>query len=610
MIKTGQITKKDITVLYVEDEDLIRNEITTILKIISTNVISAPDGAKGLEAFKNNHVDLIITDINMPFLNGFEMLKAIREINAEVPAIILSAYSQTEFIKQASQIDNINDYLLKPVDITQLLEKININIEKIEEKKAYKKTLKLLEQYKIAVDNSTVISKTDTEGIITYANEIFCRLSGFTKEELIGNTHSLIRHSDMQHEFFQDLWKTIKTDKKIWKGKIKNRKKDGDHFIVNATIVPILDNDGNIEEFIAIRHDITELEAYKKILEKQLHTQSNSLEEKIHLVGEYEEAINLATAMVRINSNFDITYANAKFLEITKLEKEDILNINFKDRFITPLNKNSDHIIQRILDIEIWQGILKATNKNNEVFYVDFTFDPILDKDGNIIEYMGLGNEITDVISLHKEIEETQKDVIFSLGTIGEARSKETGNHVKRVAEYSYLLAKKLGLTDNEAELIRMASPMHDIGKVGIPDNILNKPQKFTPQEFEFMKTHSTIGYNMLRNSNREILRASATIAHEHHERYDGSGYPRGLKGNEIHIFGRITAVADVFDALGSDRCYKKAWELEKILKFFEEEKGKHFDPYIIELFLNNLDEFLEIRNRYRDDFDELEILR
>lgn len=146
-----------------------------------------------------------------------------------------------------------------------------------------------------------------------------------------------------------------------------------------------------------------------------------------------------------------------------------------------------------------------------------------------------------------------------------------------------------------------MASPMHDIGKVGIPDSILNKNGKLDPNEWEIMKTHAQIGYDILKTSKRDILQSAAIVSYSHHEKWDGSGYPLGLKGEEIHIFGRITAVADVFDALGSDRVYKKAWPLEKILELFKEEKGKHFDPNLIDVFLNNLNEFIEIKERYKD---------
>jgi HD-GYP domain-containing protein (c-di-GMP phosphodiesterase class II) len=208
---------------------------------------------------------------------------------------------------------------------------------------------------------------------------------------------------------------------------------------------------------------------------------------------------------------------------------------------------------------------------------------------------------LTEINQLYKELEDTQKEVIFTMGAIGESRSKETGNHVKRVAEYSKLLALYYGLDEKESNMLKQASPMHDIGKVAIPDAILNKPAKFTIEEFEIMKKHSFIGYDMLKHSNRQLLKTAAIVAYEHHEKYDGSGYPRGLIGEEIHIYGRITAIADVFDALGSDRCYKRAWELDKILNLFQEEKGKHFDPVLIDLFFENLDEFLKIRENFKD---------
>ena len=200
-----------------------------------------------------------------------------------------------------------------------------------------------------------------------------------------------------------------------------------------------------------------------------------------------------------------------------------------------------------------------------------------------------------------KEIEETQKEIIFTMGAIGETRSKETGNHVRRVAEYSRLLASLFGMNEDESELLKMASPMHDIGKVGIPDNILKKPGGFEPDEWKVMQTHAELGYEMLKYSNRPILKAAAIVAYEHHEKMDGSGYPRGLKGKEIHIYGRITAVADVFDALGSDRVYKKAWNLDKILNFFKKESGTHFDARLVTLLLDNLDEFLKIRDAFKD---------
>ncbi len=206
-----------------------------------------------------------------------------------------------------------------------------------------------------------------------------------------------------------------------------------------------------------------------------------------------------------------------------------------------------------------------------------------------------------ELASLHKEIEDTQKEVIFTMGEVGEFRSKETGNHVKRVAEYSYVLALGCGIGYADAELLRMASPMHDIGKVAIEDAILKKPGKLTDEEFDVMKSHTTMGYEVLRHSTRRIISAAATVAYEHHEKYNGRGYPRGIKGEEIHIFGRITALADVFDALGSERCYKKAWELDRIYELFRSERGEHFDPKVVDAFFDNLDKILHIRESFKD---------
>jgi len=329
--------------------------------------------------------------------------------------------------------------------------------------------IKLLDEYKNAVDRSSIVSKTDRKGHITYTNDQFCAISGYSREELLGSTHNIVRHKDMPKETFKEMWKTIMHGNP-WHGVVKNQTKSGSYYWVDVTINPILDHQGKIEEFIAIRSDITK------------------------------------------------------------------------------------------------------------------------------------------TIQLHEELEQTQQEMISRIGEIGETRSRETGYHVRRVAEYSRLLATIYGLNEKESSILANASPMHDIGKVGIPDHILNKPGALTSDEWEIMRTHCKIGYDLFRDSERPLLKAASIISHEHHEKFDGSGYPRGLKGENIHIFGRITAIADVFDALGSDRCYKKAWEIERILNHLREEKGKHFDPLLIDLFFEHLDKFMAIRNAYSEKHPEYPI--
>jgi response regulator RpfG family c-di-GMP phosphodiesterase len=208
---------------------------------------------------------------------------------------------------------------------------------------------------------------------------------------------------------------------------------------------------------------------------------------------------------------------------------------------------------------------------------------------------------VTDLVKINEEIISTQKDIVYKMGEIGETRSKETGNHVKRVAEYSYLLAIEAGLGQEDSDTLKIASPMHDIGKVAIADDILNKPDKLTENEMNIMKKHAELGFDMLHGSTRPLLNTAAIVAHEHHEKWDGSGYPQGLTALEIHIYGRITAIADVFDALGNKRCYKEAWDDDKIFNYFKEQRGKHFEPKLVDIFFDNIDDFLAIRDSLSD---------
>lgn len=195
---------------------------------------------------------------------------------------------------------------------------------------------------------------------------------------------------------------------------------------------------------------------------------------------------------------------------------------------------------------------------------------------------------------LNEEIESTLKETMLAIGEIEEIRSNSTSYHTKRVALLSTMIAKDYGLDDDDIKLIEIASPLHDIGKIGIADAILNKPARLTQDEFDTMRSHSLYGYNILKNSKRKILKTAADIAYEHHEKYDGTGYPQGLHGEEISIFARIVAVVDVFDALISKRVYKEPWSIDDIISYFKEQKGKHFDPKIVDLLLENMDRYIQ----------------
>jgi putative two-component system response regulator len=199
-----------------------------------------------------------------------------------------------------------------------------------------------------------------------------------------------------------------------------------------------------------------------------------------------------------------------------------------------------------------------------------------------------------------------EREMIFTLAKAAEYRDPETGAHILRMAHYSKHIARVLGLPVEQQDLLLESAPMHDIGKVGTPDMILLKPGKLTEDEFSVMKQHAVIGYEVLNISSSPLLKVAAEIAHTHHEKFDGSGYPRGLAGQAIPLFGRIVAVADVFDALTSERPYKKAWDVEQALQLLRDGSGKHFDPACVEAFLTDFEEVLAIKNQFMDEQIEL----
>ena len=280
-----------------------------------------------------------------------------------------------------------------------------------------------------------------------------------------------------------------------------------------------------------------------------------------------------------------------------------IINDPYNDsRFDQDVDKQTGYVTKSILALPIKDsngnimGAFQAINK--ETGNGEFSEE---DKEHLLLASVYTGKEIEAAL-LQEEIETTQKEIIFTLAETGEMRSKETGNHVKRVAEYSYFMATKYGLPEAECELLRNASPLHDIGKIAIPDAVLLKPGRLTPEERVIIETHAQLGYEMLKHSERKILKAAAIVALEHHEKWNGKGYPNGVAGEDIHIFGRISAIADVFDALACDRCYKKAWEFDRILKLFKEEHGEQFDPNLTDIFFQNVDTFRNIIETFKDE--------
>ena len=204
-----------------------------------------------------------------------------------------------------------------------------------------------------------------------------------------------------------------------------------------------------------------------------------------------------------------------------------------------------------------------------------------------------------------QELNDSRLEVIRRLGRAAEYRDDMTGFHIVRMSRYSQQLALAAGMSEKDAEVLLNASPMHDIGKIGIPDRVLLKPGKLDAEEWKIMKTHVDIGVEILSGSDSDLMSMAAEVAQNHHEKFDGSGYPQELAGEEIPLTGRVVAVADVFDALTTERPYKDAWPVDKAVEFLKEQKGKHFDPRLVDLFIEILPDILNIRDQYAEESQE-----
>lgn len=592
------------SILIVDDSKFICNHITSLLAPRNYRLSIANTAEEAKAYLKVKQFDLVILDLELPDMSGDKLLQYIREDynTLQIPIFILTG-KESDYIVGALLKLGANEFFRKPFMPELLLHKIDfwIDIKKAQNEKT--KNEELLRQYKNIIDKSAIISKASVQGTITYVNDKFCEISGYSKDELIGKDHDIVRHLDMTDTEHHELWNTILKGQ-IWNGTIKGKQKNGNFYWVNASIHPILNHKGEIQEFLGIRHDITQLQILKENLRKALTISGTNFDNAHHLSKEYETIINESNGVVKVNTEGKIIFVNNYFCEISGYTQEEIHNKMFHVLYANDINQEIiNELWTTIQSGAIWKGILKNKRKNGDIYWVKDTIVPIKDLHGNINEFVSLRSDITEVIQLNEDIESTQQEVIYRMGEIAESRSKETGNHVKRVAEYTRLLAIKHGLDTKEANLIADASPMHDIGKVGIPDAILLKPGKLSDLEWDVMRTHSMLGYTVLQNSSRPLLQAAAIIAKEHHEKYNGTGYPMKLCGENIHIYARIVAIADVFDALSHDRCYKKAWDDKAIFDFFSKERSEHFDPLLTDLFLASRDEFLSIRDSLKDTF-------
>ena len=590
-------TLKPLRLLYVEDDAPTREELASMLAYWVDDLDVAADGQAGLALYTEKRHDIVVTDIQMPVMSGLAMSAAIRRLSPQQQIIVLSAYNDVEFLFRAIEL-GISHYITKPVNVEQLLGKLMHIAETIQAKLEQRRNQRLLEQYRQLVDASAIVSKLDPQGRIIYVNERFCELTGYDQQAVIGSDIQSIRHPSETKDLAGVLWQGI-LDGNQWTGIVKNQTRSGDLFVVDSNLVPILNERNKVEEVVCLDVDITDLYLnYENLIES--HSRSErSLHEQRHLFDEYKRALELGTCICVTDENGRILGTNQRFASSLGREIADLCGRSLSDM----TSVDTRHCYQQAtgtLNGHCSQ-VIPFTHRDGSERILSVIFMSVRNLHGEINSVILSCQDVSEPLRLTREIVETQRELLLVLGEVVENRSQETGKHVYRVAEIGHLLALKYGLGKEQAEMLKTAAPMHDIGKVGIDDSILHKPGKLDCDEFEIIKTHAELGRHILTRIDRPLLSIAARIAHEHHENYDGSGYPQGLKGEEISIEGRIIAVADVFDALGQARTYKPAWDDAAIRAYFQEQRGLKFDPILVDLLFTHWEAFLSIRERFRD---------
>lgn len=362
--------------------------------------------------------------------------------------------------------------------------------------------------------------------------------------------------------------------------------------------------------------DIMALESSRQGLQKIIEASADIF--SVHSMEQFIDGVmQQLTSIIGCGSEKAMYATNSMMVDCAPRHSSDLRVIAAQGEFTDALGKSVSEVVIDDLK-EAFDEAIKSRSivyrgdylvaycysrfSTNSLLYISGLPDKVGSDEKTLIEMFAQNVQIAyENVQLQLELEDTQRELVYRLGEAMEVHSNETGCHVRRVAIISHLLALKAGLSESDAELIKKAAPLHDVGKICIPNNILHKPGKLDGGEWEVMKTHAEVGYQILQGSEHSIIKAGATIASEHHENWDGSGYPLGKSGEDIHIFGRIVALADVYDALRHKRSYKEEWETDETVKFIKEQSGKKFDPNLVNILLDSVDEIEQIMTEYPD---------
>jgi response regulator RpfG family c-di-GMP phosphodiesterase len=503
-------------ILTVDDEEMNLELLEILMIPLGYQVEKAKNGKEALEKIAERSPDIILLDVMMPGMDGFEVCRILKEDEKtrDIPVVMVTALNQIE--NKVTGIETgADDYLIKPFHRNELIARVKslLKVRTLNDKvKKYQYTIRSLFEL-------TTLSEDfrDRGGIFNELAKRTAELTGMEKVVIALVENNLLQVKASYH---------LNDDKELY---------------------TFLSQNGPI----------------RKVIE----------------TGKQLVAVN--DSQIAKQFNLNLSYVCIPLKSISK----DVIGA----LCAFGINGDMSEGTVRVLSI-VAQRIASEIQIKDRSRVLEDTVDK---------RTKALRESLEKLEEAHSEISHAYEEIVYRLSVAAEYKDEDTAAHIHRISYYSEALARKLGLPEEEVKLIKLASPMHDIGKIGIPDSILLKPGQLTPDEFEIMKQHTIMGARILAGSSSPLLSMAEEIAISHHEKYDGSGYPYGVMGENIPLVGRIVAIADVFDALLTPRVYKPAFDLDNTLTIMKEGKGKHFDPNLVDAFFDILDEILTIKEDY-----------
>jgi PAS domain S-box-containing protein/putative nucleotidyltransferase with HDIG domain len=571
-------------VLVVDDHAGKRLAVRAMLAPLDLAVVEADSGQAAVRAAAQQRFAVILMDVVMPTMDGYEAAKLIRQSSEsqDTPIIFLTAFGRDETETASAYASGAVDFIFTPVLAEVLQAKVSAFVRLFLQSQELQRSLESITALNGALRDSEVhtravlqnvadgIVTADEAGLIESFNRSARRLFGYKEDEVIGQPLRLVI-APGDHDASSDPVTT----------EAVGRRKDGSCFPIEIEMSRV-----KIGRRMLTVGCVRDISARREQAERE-----RERGHALHREAQRDRVAFEAAPIGGIITGRDgtIERVNQAMCEMTGYTVDELIGMQSSELAHPDERQHSAAVIDAL-----WSGRSETErfekryiHSSGRIIEARVALTTICDDRDEVTQLFGQIEDITEARRTSRELEQAQFEMLARLAAAAEFRDDDTGTHTRRVGDLSVTIAQRLGLPEAEIELIRLAAPLHDVGKIAIPDAILGKRGKLTLEEFDEMKTHTTIGAQMLAGSAFALLEVAQQIALTHHEQWDGSGYPAGLAGEAIPIVGRIVAVADVFDALTHSRPYKPAWRTPDAVAEITSQAGRHFDPQVVDAFLS-----------------------